>query len=117
MLGSPGSARIISSVVQVVAHWAEGKSDIVEAVAQPRVHAVAGRAAYIERSELSVSMLQGLAQRRFTLRRPQFGVAEGFYDPYFGGVHAVAREGGTWRGAADPRRDGAVGVAYRRAAQ
>lgn len=114
VLGSPGSARIISAVAQVVARWAGGKADIVEAVAEPRVHAVAGRAVYIERTELSVPMLQGLATRKFTLRRPQFGVAEGFYDPYFGGVHAIAREGETWRGAADPRRDGAVGIAFKR---
>lgn len=114
VLGSPGSARIISAVAQVVARWAEGKADIVEAVAAPRVHSVANRSAYIERTDMPPALLQGLAQRQFTLRRPQFGVASGFYDPYFGGVHAIAREGETWRGAADPRRDGAVGVAYRR---
>lgn len=114
VLGSPGSARIISAVTQVVARWAEGNVDIVAAVDAPRVHAVAGRAAYIERTELSVPMLQGLAERRMILRRPQFGVADGFYDPYFGGVHAVAREKDGWRGAADPRRDGTVGIAYRK---
>ncbi len=32
---------------------------------------------------------------------------------YFGGVHAVAFDGRTWRGGADPRRDGAVGYAKR----
>ncbi|ALO46379.1 gamma-glutamyltransferase family protein [Pseudohongiella spirulinae] len=114
VLGSPGSARIISAVVQVVSRWAEGKANIVDAVAAPRVHAVAARAAYMERTELSVDMLQGLAQRQLILRRPQFGVADGFYDPYFGGVHAIAREEEGWRGAADPRRDGTAQTAYRK---
>jgi gamma-glutamyltranspeptidase len=36
------------------------------------------------------------------------GLFAGDLNPYFGGVHAVARENGEWRGSADPRRDGAV---------
>ena len=33
-------------------------------------------------------------------------IMEGYLDPYFGGIHAIAKEEGRWIGSADPRRDG-----------
>lgn len=113
VLGSPGSARIISAVAQVIARWVQAGETIEEAVAAHRVHAIANKSVFIEQSEISANLMQKMAQRGFTLRRPQFGVADSIYDPYFGGVHAIARQNGVWQGAADPRRDGKAVAIYR----
>ncbi|MEE2003402.1 gamma-glutamyltransferase [Alkalimonas sp. MEB108] len=113
VLGSPGSARIISAVAQVIARWVQAGETIEEAVAAHRVHAIANKNVFIEQPEVSANLMQKMALRGFTLRRPQFGVADSVYDPYFGGVHAIARQNGVWQGAADPRRDGKATVIYR----
>lgn len=107
-VGSPGSARIISAVTQVVQFWIDVAPDVGTAVAAFRVHVVPPEQAYVEGPELAPEMLSGLSRRGLTLQRPAFGLADGQLDPYFGGVHAVAIEQGAVRGAADPRRDGAV---------
>lgn len=112
VIGSPGSARIISSVAQVIAQWVQGAETIQKSVAAPRVHAIGNKSVYVEQSEISPQLMVEMAKRGFTLRRPQFGVADGFYDPFFGGVHAIAKEHGIWQGAADPRRDGEAKVLY-----
>lgn len=111
VLGSPGSARIISAVTQVTSFWIDVARDVAAAVSAYRVHVVPGNNAYIEGPGLPPQLLLGMAQRGLTLNRPAYGVADGHLDPYFGGVHAVAFEGGAWTGAADPRRDGTVGLA------
>lgn len=112
-LGSPGSARIISAVAQVTSHWIDIGKGIVPAVAAYRVHVVPDDKAYVEGPELSRELLGGMADRGFRLIRPTYGVSDSQLDAYFGGVHAVALEDGQWTGAADPRRDGTVGIAWR----
>ncbi|MFC1696148.1 gamma-glutamyltransferase, partial [Pseudomonadota bacterium] len=114
VLGSPGSARIISSVAQVTSYWIDVDENVESAVAAYRVHVVPDEKAYIEGPELSTQLLSGLASRGFKLLRPAYGVSNSQFDPYFGGVHALALEKDGWAGAADPRRDGTVGVAYRK---
>ena len=109
VLGSPGSARIISAVTQVISHWIDIEAGIEAAVSAARVHVVPSNTAYLEQRDVAPDLLIGLGQDRFSLRRQNFGLVETGLDPYFGGVHAIAREQGSWRGAADPRRDGAVG--------
>lgn len=111
VLGSPGSARIISAVTQVLSHWTDVTADIEAAVAAPRVHVTVPVTAYLEEAVLSADLLVAVGQAGFRLRRQAFGLSETGLDPYFGGVHAIARENGLWRGAADPRRDGTVGYA------
>lgn len=113
VLGSPGSARIISAVAQVSSYWIDVAAGIEQAVAAYRVHVVPDDQAYVEGPELSPRLLHGLAQRDLRLIRPAFGVSDGQLDPYFGGVHALAFENGAWTGAADPRRDGTVESARR----
>lgn len=113
VLGSPGSARIISAVAQTVSYWVDVDRDVVSALAAFRVHVVVPDKAYIEGPELAPVLLEGLAERGFRLLRPTYGVSDGQFDPYFGGVHALAFEQGNWTGAADPRRDGRVGFAWR----
>ena len=78
-----------------------------------RVHVVPDDMAYVEGSELPAQLLAGLAVRGFRLLRPAYGVSNSQWDAYFGGVHAVAFEQGSWTGAADPRRDGRVGYAWK----
>lgn len=111
VLGSPGSARIISAVAQVVSHWVDIAAGIKVAVGAYRVHVVPADMAYVEGAELSPVLLQGLADRNLRLVLPSFGVSDSRLDAYFGGVHALAVEDGLWTGAADPRRDGAVETA------
>ena len=112
ILGSPGSARIISAVVQITSHWIDIDAGIEAAVRAYRVHAIPDNQAYVEGESISTTLLSGLAERGFDLKRPAYGVSDSQYDPYFGGVHALAFENSAWTGAADPRRDGAVGIAY-----
>jgi gamma-glutamyltranspeptidase/glutathione hydrolase len=111
VLGSPGSARIISAVAQVTSHWIDVRQGVQAAVAAWRVHAVPDNKAYVEGPEVPPELLRGMAERAMTLVRPTYGVSDSQLDPYFGGVHALALEGDSWTGAADPRRDGVVSVA------
>lgn len=113
-VGSPGSARIISAVTQVIQLWVDGARDIAGAVAAPRWHVQPPRSLYIEDSAAAAALARDLEQR-FGLRhqQPSDDLASGGRNPYFGGVHAVAWEGGRWVGAADPRRDGSIGRSSR----
>lgn len=113
VLGSPGSARIISAVAQVTSHWLDVNAGVVDAVAAFRVHAVPADKAYVEGESISATLLGGISQRELRLVRPTYGVSDSQLDPYFGGVHALAKEQGVWTGTADPRRDGLVGFAWR----
>jgi gamma-glutamyltranspeptidase/glutathione hydrolase len=113
VLGSPGSARIISAVAQTVSYWVDVGQDVESAVAAFRVHVVPPDKAYVEGPELAPELLAGMARHYFRLLRPTYGVSDSQLDPYFGGVHALAFEQGNWTGAADPRRDGRVGFAWR----
>jgi gamma-glutamyltranspeptidase/glutathione hydrolase len=115
VLGSPGSARIISSVAQVTSHWLDVNQGIVDAVAAYRVHTVPPNKAYVEGESLSADLMAGMSQRGFRLVRPTYGVSDSQLDPYFGGIHALAYEQGVWTGSADPRRDGLVGFAWKQA--
>ncbi len=111
ILGSPGSARIISAVTQVSSHWIDVNQGIERAVAAARVHVVPdddGRDnAYLE-STIPGLDLEALS---FDLIEPQTDLSINGLNAYFGGVHAIGRENGAWRGAADPRRDGSTGYA------
>lgn len=108
-VGSPGSARIISTVAQVVQLWADGQRGVAGAVAEPRWHLIPSDRLYFEGPA-------GAARERFAARGWRFpeiptDLAMNGLNAYFGGVHAVAWEDGRWTGAADPRRDGAVSIA------
>ena len=93
-------------MVQVTSHWVDVGQGIEAAVNAYRVHAVPDDMAYVEGPELPAQLLAGLAVRGFRLLRPAHGVSNSQLDAYFGGVHAVAFEQGSWTGTADPRRTG-----------
>ncbi len=105
-LGSPGSARIISAVVQVAELWMDGYADVERAVAMPRLHVVPDSGLHVEDPADADRWGDRFVSEGFVLLRRDD--AAGDLDAYFGGVHAVAFERGTWTGAADPRRDGVV---------
>ncbi len=114
ILGSPASARIISAVAQVTSYWIDVEADIKKAVDAFRVHVVPENRAYVEGPTISSELLKAMAKYGYSLRRPAYGVSDSQYDPYFGGVHAIASENGNWTGAADPRRDGLAKAAWKK---
>jgi gamma-glutamyltranspeptidase/glutathione hydrolase len=105
-VGSPGSARIISAVSQVIQRWVDGGQDIVASVSAPRLHVVPPSALYIEDPDLALSAGPGFESLGYRVSHPVDDLTLRGLNAYFGGVHAVAWEGGRWVGAADPRRDG-----------
>ncbi len=105
-LGSPGSARIISAVVQVGELWMDGLLDIAAAVALPRLHVIPDSALFVEYPAVADTSV--VERAGFVLVPPRADWSVGELNAYFGGVHAVALERGAWNGAADPRRDGVV---------
>ncbi|MDH5673070.1 MAG: gamma-glutamyltransferase family protein [Myxococcales bacterium] len=104
VLGSPGSARIISAVVQVASHWVDAGGDIERAVAAPRLHVRQG----VLKTEtlLGPELSARLAHRGLAPELEESDFQHQGRDAYFGGVHAIALQNGRWVGAADPRRDG-----------
>ncbi|MCC3861284.1 gamma-glutamyltransferase [Pseudemcibacter aquimaris] len=113
VLGSPASARIISAIAQVTSYWIDVEQNIEKAVSAFRVHVVPDDKAYIEGPNIDNELIKKMAEYDYNLNRPNYGVANGHFDPYFGGVHALANENGKWSGAADPRRDGTAKPAWK----
>lgn len=101
-LGSPGSARIISAVAQVVQQFVDTDKDLPAIVAQPRIHATASGSLYLEEAGIS-SAFESLG---LEIREPATDLVIYGLNAYFGGIHAVGKRRGMWQGAADPRRDG-----------
>jgi gamma-glutamyltranspeptidase/glutathione hydrolase len=108
-VGSPGSARIISAVSQVVQLWADGQRDIAGAVAMPRWHLIPPDRLYSEGQ--SAGWREHFGPRSWRFPDVPTDLALGGLNAYFGGVHAIAWENDRWTGAADPRRDGGVETA------
>jgi gamma-glutamyltranspeptidase/glutathione hydrolase len=100
-IGAAGSRRIISSLAQVMSATMLGGTDLVDAVAQPRVHPRLDGTAWVERDALSASLRAQLAWRDLTV------VTKAARSFAMGAVQAIAREDdGTLVGVADGRRDG-----------
>jgi gamma-glutamyltranspeptidase/glutathione hydrolase len=103
-LGSGGSNRIRSAVLQVLINLFEFRMPLADAVSAPRLH--------LEGSHLSIEAgfhedaIEALAREW-----PDYRIWPD-YNLFFGGVHAVERlADGSFQGAGDPRRGGAVAVA------
>jgi gamma-glutamyltranspeptidase/glutathione hydrolase len=104
-LGSGGSNRIRSAVLQTIIRVIADGMDAQEAVDAPRVHFEAG--AVQAEPGIDEQGLDTLAGRGFQLVNGQER------NLFFGGVHAVARGPATGElsGGGDPRRGGAVAYA------
>jgi gamma-glutamyltranspeptidase/glutathione hydrolase len=102
VLGSAGSNRIRSAILQVVIGVLDHGLDVQAAIDAPRVHFEEG-VVYVEPGvDTSGLQHEQNALVRFTRR-----------NLFFGGAQAVLREpaGGALTGGCDPRRGGAVSIA------
>jgi gamma-glutamyltranspeptidase/glutathione hydrolase len=104
-LGSAGSNRIRSAIVQTVVRAVEEGMGAGEAVRAPRLHFEQGIVQAepgIDEEALARIEARGIS----VLRRPRINL-------FFGGVQAVARDrdSGALSGGGDPRRGGSVAVA------
>ncbi len=97
-LGSGGSNRIRSAILQVVSHLVDDRLPLPEAVAAPRIH--------FERGRLSVE--GGFAPAVIEALQAAYPQHQLWPERnlFFGGVHAVQYEDGRFHGAGDPRRGG-----------
>jgi gamma-glutamyltranspeptidase / glutathione hydrolase len=102
VLGSGGSNRIRSAILQVLLGLLELGLPLAEAVARPRLH--------VEGSRLEI---EGGFEREvvdaLTSRWADHRVWPGA-NLFFGGAHAVRLSPGGWSGAGDPRRGGVAWV-------
>ena len=60
----------------------------------------------MENLENNDGILDVLRSEGFEVFFPADDLARNGMNAYFGGIHAIAREGELWKGVADPRRDG-----------
>jgi len=103
-LGSGGSNRIRSAILQVLTNMLEFNMGLEDAVNAPRLH--------LEGSKLSIET--GFFQAAMESLENIWPGLEHWSEAslFFGGVHAVERlANGEFRGAGDPRRGGAVAIA------
>lgn len=107
VLGSPGSARIISAVAQISQLWMDTEMSIEEVVFAPRFHSVNNKVFY-EDHTVPKEWINKFRNQGFEVTFPSYDLTIGERNAYFGGVHAIARENNQWIGVADPRRDGLV---------
>jgi len=107
-LGSAGSRRIISSILQVVSHVIDGNGEIADAVAAPRIHGLSSGKVWIERSASSNALIAKLRER---FGKPVLKSRHSFAMGSVQALHFLSS--GAVSGAADPRRDGtAIALHY-----
>jgi gamma-glutamyltranspeptidase/glutathione hydrolase len=102
-LGSPGSERIASAVLQVLLRLR--RQPPYDAVAGPRLHCSIKGKVSLEASRMRDDIPHALTKRGFEVDRRDP------YSFYLGCVQMVLREGKEFIGVADPRRDGSAGGA------
>jgi len=103
-IGSPGSERIVSSILQVLLRL--GRQSAYEAVDAPRLHCSLEGKVSLEAARMRDDIPKLLEKHGFLIdeREP--------YSFYLGCVQLVMREGNEFLGVADPRRDGSSGGPY-----
>ena len=104
VIGSPGSARIISTVAQLIDKYTLGVVKPQDLLWLPRVHAINQKIYWeVEAQQVELSTSKN---RDWQLVKPsQFFIQNGL-NAYFGGVHAILWTGKEYKAFADPRRDG-----------
>jgi len=112
VIGSPGSSRIISSVAQITAKWIENRN-INKLIKTPRIH-VSKNYIYMEsKKDTGLIDLDFIKNFDLKFKIPNENLMNNNLNPYYGGIHAIAKEHKIWVGVADPRRDGKVNVTYK----
>jgi gamma-glutamyltranspeptidase/glutathione hydrolase len=99
-IGSPGSERITSSILQVLLRL--GSHTPYEAVDAPRLHCSIDGVVSLEASRMRDDIPEALQRHGFSVRERDP------YAFYLGCVQLVLRDRRGWIGVADPRRDGAA---------
>lgn len=101
VIGSPGSERITSSMLQVLVRLR--KQTPLQAVDAPRLHCSLNSKVSLEASRMRDDIPEALEREGFKIdiRDP--------HSFYLGCVQLVMREGDLFIGVADPRRDGSAG--------
>ena len=101
-IGSPGSERITSSILQVLLRLRT--MGPLDAVTAPRLHCSTKGRVSLEATRMRNDIPRALLERGFTVdERDPFSF-------YLGCVQLVMRDGKDYIGVADPRRDGAAGA-------
>ena len=109
-IGSPGSMRITSAIVQVFLNIVEFDMDVQSAIEAPRIfHYIGGAASPYPRNPFEIegdmdsAVIDGLEAFGYDLMTVHSGTSL-----YFGGVHAIVINllTGEMHGGADTRRDG-----------
>ncbi|MCX5763035.1 MAG: gamma-glutamyltransferase, partial [Gemmatimonadetes bacterium] len=102
VVGCPGSPAIPPAIVQTIVYVLDYHLDPMQALRIPRM--------IPSSSGVGLRMEDGFAEGVYAeAKRLGYEVAVSPpVDMGFGGVHVIARIGGRWVGAADPRRDGEV---------
>ncbi|HZM37114.1 MAG TPA: gamma-glutamyltransferase [Burkholderiales bacterium] len=97
VLGSPGGAMIINYVARALVARIDWQLDLRAAIAAPNVGTRNGPT-LLERDTPYAALEASLGERGHQV----------VLTPLVSGLHALERAPGGWRGAADPRRDGAA---------
>ena len=103
-LGTPGAARIISTMTLLVSNLVDYGMGIQEAIEAPRFYARdTDKDLYVE-SRIPADTLAALTKLGYSIQ------TQGEFDLFFGGAHGIVIDPKTGKrvGGADPRRDGAV---------
>lgn len=105
IIGSPGSARIISTVAQLIDAFTLGKVQPEHLLELPRVHA-RNKQVWIEDEHMRLQFEQYNQQGEWEVPTPSQSLVQNGLNAYFGGVHAIVWTGREYLPLADPRRDG-----------
>jgi len=106
-LGTPGSSRIVSTMVILISNLIDHKMGIQEAIESPRFYARDTEVALSAEGRLPTATVEALTRLGYTVQTMTD------YDPFFGGAQGIVihPRHGRLIGGADPRRDG-VAVGY-----
>jgi len=104
-IGTPGGARIIAALAQIILNITEYDMTIDRAIEAPRIHAM-DKYLYLE-DRIPEEVISGLRKKGHQVK------IMGSFDPYFGGAQGILIKdnGKILTGGADSRRDG-VAVGY-----
>jgi gamma-glutamyltranspeptidase / glutathione hydrolase len=103
-LGTPGAARIISTMAILISNLIDYKMGIQEAIEAPRFYARDTDANLSVETRIPAATLEELAKLGYVIQKMTD------YDLFFGGAQGIIIDLKTGKkiGGADPRRDGAV---------
>ncbi len=103
-LGTPGAARIISTMVILISNLIDHKMGIQEAIEAPRFFTRDTEKFLSVESRMPPDTIEALTKMGYAIQ------TQGAYDLFFGGAQGILIDLKTGKkiGGADPRRDGAV---------